>query len=153
MQSGLVNEDYMLDYEVLSDEQMEALVPKLEDGEHQFECIHATAGASKSGNKMLTLEFKTWNNDGLEFTVKDWIVLTPSWAYKLKRYWESVGEPDKYNGRNKLIDFTNKFGVFKIKNEIDDEGNKRPRVKAYIRPEDVKKPEKQHVDFGDTLDF
>src|SRR5260221_9645948 len=104
------NDDYF-DHAILSDEEIESLRKRLLAGEYPFEVIKAEKKLSKSsGNPMIELTLKIWDQEGNEFKQFDWITNSPKMAWKTKHFWESVGLPEKYNTKNLVSDYENKCG-------------------------------------------
>lgn len=122
----------------------------IEDGEYNFETAAAYDHASKSsGKEMLTLELHMYDNNGKMFKVFDYIV--DKTVFKLKDYWECVGDPKMFCGKNELHDFIGLTGRARIKvesREKDGSIYRTARVVEYIKP-----GSKQIEEFDDDIGF
>jgi hypothetical protein len=147
------NQPHFLSYPCLTEEEMEALIPKLDDGRYKFETVNCFETTSKASlNKMAVIDFKTYNKDGIEFIVRDWFPFTNEMAHKIKKFWVCVDRPEMYNGRNCNTDFMYQCGVFDIKNRRDNKGILRPAVHVYVAPQELIKDQKVD-EFGDKIPF
>lgn len=111
----------------------------LKPGTYQFECIEASHQVSKkSGNSMLVLQLKVWDETGKSYLVKDWLVGTKEMAFKTKKFLESIGKDELYKS-GKIDPEIVLFKTGKLKTGIrkDDQGYEYPNVMAYLKPETV----------------
>lgn len=128
------------EYPVLSEDEIKrehddylATLKPLAPGIYEFQVNKALFKiAEKTGNHMIELQLKVWGHDGKEWVVFDWLVATKNMAFKTKHFWESVGKPEKYNGKALPEDFENQFGKVEIANARDQKGVMRAKVKDYV---------------------
>ena len=104
-------------YEPLSEKDLAELRPSLAPGIYSFQVMHAKETKSEAGNPMIILTLKIWDKNGREFRALDYLVSHPSMVFKIKHFWEAVGEPQSYNGENEDYHFISKCGNVKTKNE------------------------------------
>ena len=85
----------------------------LPDGEYDFEVIAAKDKLSKSGNTMIELQLKVWDNAGREHIIFDYLLL--SLMYKVKHFCDAVGLIESYKaGLIKDHECVAKIGKAKI---------------------------------------
>lgn len=70
--------------------------PPLKVGEGDFKIISATPTTSKAGDPMLVVEMKAWDSEGNEGLLRDYILGTEKFAWKLYALCESVNMIDLY---------------------------------------------------------
>lgn len=81
---------------------------------YSFEIIEATDRVSKSGNDMIELKLKVFNNEGSYIFVNDYLL--ESMAYKLKHAADVCGLSDQYLAGSLVgMDFVGKSGTVKLK--------------------------------------
>lgn len=121
-------------WQPLSQDEILAQKRNLDPGEYDFMVTSATLKTSKSGNGMIELILKIWDQAGKEYTCYDWLVAIPSMAYKAKHFWESVGNPEFYEKGSCLeSDFMNTQGKVKTGLQKSEDGQRlNVRVVDYI---------------------
>ena len=102
-----------------------------EPGIYNFEVLEALDKISKSGNEMIELKIKIWDNNGKEKIIYDYLL--EMMKFKLKHFSECVSLEDKYNdgginandcigksGELDLIIYVDKKGRYADKNAVKD---------------------------------
>lgn len=90
-------------------------------GNYSFEIVEATDKVSKSGNDMIELKVKVFNDEGKYILVNDYLL--ESIAYKLKHAADACGLSDSYNsGSLSGMEFVGKCGTLKLKIQKDKDG-------------------------------
>lgn len=134
----------------------------IEEGVYPFEVIEAADKKSKSGNDMIELKLKLWDNLGRERQCFDYLL--EAMAFKLRHFCEAVGLLDKYEaGSLQASDCLSRSGKLEL---VIQEGKQNPNggtypnknsVKDYIKPEGgaVSKPSEEAKDdgFSDDIPF
>lgn len=126
-------QDQYFEHPILDDQQMANL--KIQPGDYQFEVFDAELKQSKSGNMMIELKIRVWDNNGKIHNMFDFLVALESMAYKIKQFWESVGHPDKYKEKNLVTDYVGKCGTCKVspqKNQMN--GSMDNKITSYLKP-------------------
>jgi len=131
----------------------------VEPGEYSFQVIEATDQVAKSGNEMIKLKMKIWDNMGRERLIFDYVL--EAMAFKLRHFADATGLLDKYEaGELRASDCPGRAGKLELGME---EGKPNPNggmyapkntVKDYIKSEGaVAKPADAPKDsFQDDID-
>lgn len=91
------------------------------DTEYSFEVAEAFDKISKSGNEMIELKVKVFNDDGGFRIFNDYLL--DSLAFKIKHFSEATGNFDKYqSGTIAAADCIGKSGRLKLKIQKDKNG-------------------------------
>jgi hypothetical protein len=103
----------------------------IQPGQYPFEVIVATDKVSKSGNEMIELKLKIWDENNKERVVFDYLL--DSMFHKIKHFCEITGLIDKYNsesllashclGKSGYLDLAiqkDKSGIYGDKNSVKD---------------------------------
>jgi Protein of unknown function (DUF669) len=103
----------------------------LPSGTHKVEVIKAEEGSSSNGNPQLELELRAYDGEYQDGTIRDWIVVTPKTAGKVKQILGAFGA-DKLDGQVKFgpEDVMGKKAQIIVRTEPYN-GQERSRVKAY----------------------
>lgn len=126
-------------YEVLTEEEMNQERGILRPGFYPAEIVSAEPKTSKtSGNPMVELKVKVWDDAGRVTTLFDYIVFTRKMAWKIKHFWESAGKPEKYDGAFRCDDAMGLSCFLETALEEGDKGQ-RAKIKDYITEEEYKK--------------
>lgn len=107
------------------------------EGIYSFEIANAENKVSKSGNDMIQLKIKVYDNDGNFRFVDDYLL--ESMAYKLRHAAVVCGLGDKYeSGSLDAFDFVGKTGSLKLTVQKDKKGEYPDKnvVKDYVIPKD-----------------
>lgn len=107
------------------------------EGSYSFEISSAENKTSKSGNDMIQLKIKVYDNDGNFRFVDDYLL--ESMAYKLRHAAFVCDLGDKYEaGDLDAFDFVGKTGNLSLKIQKDKKGEYPDKnvVKDYIAPKD-----------------
>lgn len=107
-------------------------------GVYPFEVKQATAGTSKAGNSMITLQLSVSGKDAAA-TVYDYLVGMQSTFFKVKNFCESVG----------IASLLVKDGVL----DPEDIVGRKGACKLSIEPEQDGYPEKNVVEFYEVRQF
>lgn len=120
-------------FDVLTEEQLEAMKRKLLPGIYTFEVIDASEKVSKSTNKpMIELILKIYDNNGFEFIIYDYLVSDQKSSWKIKDFCESIGKPEIYQtGTINVLSLAGNSGRLATKIERYQERDKA-RVKEYL---------------------
>ena len=124
----------------------------VEEGTYRFEVIEATDKTSKSGNEMIAIKLKIWDNNGKERIVFDW--LTPAMEFKLRHFCVATGllnkyESDELNDR----DCVGKSGVLELViKKAEGTYPSKNAVKDYIHDEE-QQIEVADKKFNDDIPF
>lgn len=111
--------------------------PMLEPGIYNFTVSKAESKRSKSGNPMIELTLKVFDNNGKEFNVFDYLIAMPSMNWKIRHFCDSVGLTKEYEsgkfdeylavGRSGKVDIVfqkgkakDGGGFYKDKNAVED---------------------------------
>lgn len=125
-------QDDIFSFEALSDQEIMQERGILPEGIYNFQVIKAEKRISSAGNPMLELKLKVWDANGKTYTVRDFLVATRKMAWKIKHFWESVGQPEKYNGQFTISDCLNVCGLFRCVVEKDSNGYDQAKVQDYV---------------------
>ncbi len=102
----------------MNDEEIEKAneFPMLEDGIYNFEVIKSTKKTSRSGNPMAELQTRTWNKDGKEFLIYDFLVFSNVGLCikKVKHFCDTTGLQEEYKAGNMREDLVGLSGKFEI---------------------------------------
>lgn len=103
----------------------------LPSGTHRVEVIKAEEGSSSNGNPQLELELRAYEGEYQDGTIRDWIVVTPKTAGKVKQILGAFGA-DKLDGQVNFgpEDVMGKKAQIIVRTEPYN-GQERSRVKAY----------------------
>lgn len=130
----------VFEYPVLTEEEIQAENEEfiasrkpLAPGIYDFQVTNAGYETSNNGHAQIVLQVKVWGHDGKEYSLRDWLVATKNMAFKTKHFWESVGQPDKYNGKAMVEDFENQSGKCEIINKKDKNGKLWANIKDYVQ--------------------
>ncbi len=85
-------------YEPLTEQECtkERGYPLLDDGVYDFEVMTANYRTSSTGNPMIELKLKVWDQAGKEYFVFDYLVATSKMMWKTKHFCDSVGLSKEY---------------------------------------------------------
>lgn len=88
-------------YDPLTEEevQKERQFALLEPGTYDFTVTKATFSKSQKGNPMIELQLLTWDNEGKERVVFDYLVSTAGMNWKIRHFCEAVGLKAEYEAR------------------------------------------------------
>lgn len=140
----MYQDDDVIMYEPLSDEEIKAERGVLQPGVYDFEVMEATKKTSKSNYPMIELKLKVWGDDGRIYSMFDWLLPTHrKMAWKIKHFWESVGQAANYNGQLSAKELIGKTGKVRTKIEQDNKGYDQARVEDYANEADKKLHEAQ----------
>jgi len=127
-------------------------------GTYDFVVVESLEMISKSGNEMIKLQLKIWDESGQEKTIHDFLL--EAMAFKLRHFCEATGLLSKYEeGAFNAEDCLGKSGKVEI---IIQEGNFKPdgskyadknSVKDYIKNPGDAKPEPSKESFQDDNDI
>jgi len=120
-------------------------------GRYPYEVYKAEDTVSKkTGNEMIKLHIKFWDNKGKVHNVFDYLL--SSMMFKLIHFAETTGLGDKYKSGNlEASDCIGKAGICEIViQQADDKFPMRNAVKDYVADAGIKKPEKVEEDFVDS---
>lgn len=136
-------------FPVLTDDQINESRGILKPGIYRFQCINAKEAISKNGNSMIVLDIKAFDENGKPHQITDYLVSTEKMSYKIKHFFNSIGNPEKYNyGNATTIDFLNKTGFIKTGIEISPDGFQKAKIIDYIvksDPKIIQTQEKQYL--------
>lgn len=124
------------EHPILNDQQMADL--KIKPGEYPMEVFEAKSMVASTGNKMLMLKMKVFDDNGRTHTMTDFLVAVETMAYKIKHFWESVGFPDRYNHKNKSTDYTGRKGYVSVKPQKNKHGLLENKIVDYILNKETK---------------
>jgi uncharacterized protein DUF669 len=68
----------------------------LDPGIYNFQVMEANYKTSKTGNPMIELKLKVWDNAGKEFTVMDYLVGTKNMTWKTLHFCDAVSLANEY---------------------------------------------------------
>ena len=135
-----------------SEEELSNLIPH--KSVCNFQVISTDDKPSKTGNEMITLQLKVWDDKGREHILTDHLVFSDRALFKVKHFCESVGIAEQYNaGQLEAFHCQDKSGKAHIIIEKDASGQypDKNKIKDYV-PESAKtvapKP-----DFDDDIPF
>lgn len=142
------------EYPTLSEDQILLQQSILEEGEHDFVVIKAEKKNSKSsGNPMIELQLKVTGQNGRKHVLFDWFTCSEKMAYKVKHFWESVGSPENYSGRNSVSDFIGREGRLETGTRKNDNGKSQAVVKDYIPEKNLETKKNLDDELDDGLPF
>lgn len=126
------------DYEPMTDEECEKerQYQMVEPGIYDFQVIFAESRISKSGNSMIELKLKIYNNNGIEYIIIDYLLGTRNMGWKTKHFCDSVGLSEEYNKKefNEIL-CLNKCGKANI---IIKKGNQKEDGTFYKDKNEIK---------------
>lgn len=124
----------MFAYTPLTNEQIEQNRKTVEPGDVYFEVISATEKTSKENKiPMIELQLKLTDKHGTSGVIRDYLLATPSCAWKLKSFCESINEENLYSSGNLSAESVRfKHGNVKIK-KVFDNGFYRLKVVNYLK--------------------
>lgn len=104
----------------------------LPPGNYEVEVTEALEGKSSSDNPQLELELTAISGEHKDGSIRDWIVVIPTTAGKVKQILGAFGVGDNLDGTVKFeaSDLMGKRARIVVRNETYD-GKERTRVKAY----------------------
>lgn len=85
-----------MNFQPLTDDQINQLQQRLAPGEATFSVTEAHQGLSSKGSPMISLMLNMWDKNGTNQPVKAWLVITPAMMWKLKHFCEAVKKPEWY---------------------------------------------------------
>lgn len=101
-------------------------------GHHDIEVASAAEGQSTGGHPQLELELTATGGEYEGGRIRDWVVVIPSTAGKVKQVLEAFGvEVPNSSVRFGASDLNGKRARILVREEPDQEGKLRARVKAY----------------------
>lgn len=65
-------------------------------GDYEGVLVDVLDGASRAGDPMYTLTIECYNSNGQTVRIKEYIVQTPQWVWKLKKWAQAVGQEDTF---------------------------------------------------------
>lgn len=140
-------------FKPLSDKELQAL-NLIEAGTYDFEVLEAKDRQSKSGNEMIELKLKIWDNNGHERFVYDYLL--ESMSYKLKHFCECTGLLQKYeDGELRDVHCVGKSGKLDLiiqKDKTGQYGDKNS-VKNYIVASAAQPVANHHPELNDDIPF
>lgn len=119
----------------------------IEAGTYPFEVLEAEDTKSKSGNEMIKVKLRIWDNMGRERMVFDYLL--EAMAFKLRHFCDATGLLDKYEaGSLQASDLLSRNGKLELEVEVgkakpDGSGNypDKNRVGDYVKSDGaVSKP-------------
>lgn len=144
----------IFEYPVLSEEEIDAQNEILKPGIYDFEVLKVSLKVSKtSGQPMLELNLRIWDENGRTYSLLDWFTTSPKMAFKIKHFWESVGEPEKYNGSSRPQDFIGKTGKVITKIRKNNENKDQPNIYDYFVDKNRTNKSESKLDFDDEIPF
>jgi len=112
----------------------------LAEGDADFEVLKAEDATSKSGNEMIQLLLKVWDNQGQQGNVFDYLL--PKLAWKIKQFCLATGIPlEKFkSGELSASDCLGKTGKAFIKTQKDKTGQYADKtvIAGYAELEEAK---------------
>lgn len=106
-------------------------------GNYDFEVTYAEEKQSKTGNDMIELKVRIYDNEGQGRTIFDYLVSTDGSAYKIRHFAYSIGMGDDYERgelrADKLIGATGKAKVF-IKKDKSGQYPDKNAIADYLPP-------------------
>lgn len=143
-------------WSIKTDDEYQATLVPLVEGDYDFEVTKVEEKESKAGNYMVALQLKVYMSNGQTVICKDWIVDIDSQFYKRKSFWSSVGYPQHLNALAEY--YSNRSGKAHFKVEEFEGANgpsKQLRVGYYIaQPSSLDgMPVKTLDEFEDDIDF
>lgn len=106
-----MNDDFF-EHPILDEQQMADL--KIQPGEYPFTVIESKLKISQSGNSMILLKMQVFDARGKAHIMTDFLIALDIMSYKIKHFWESVGEPERYKTKNRVSDYENKSGYCRV---------------------------------------
>lgn len=116
----------------------EELNPLLQPGVYDYEVVKATDEISQSQNEQIKLTLRTWDNQGKEIIVFDYLL--EAMHYKIKHFCYGCGLSNLYEtGKLTAQDCIGRVGKFVIKIDKDKSGQYKDKnaVKDYIAESDL----------------
>ncbi|HLX54436.1 MAG TPA: hypothetical protein VKR58_10865 [Aquella sp.] len=94
---SLASQSFNFKYEPFTEEKAEKSRYTLMDaGQYFFEVKFVEAQVSSKGNPMLKLTLAVWDNEGISHNIIDYLVSTPTMAWKIRHFCEAVGLIKEY---------------------------------------------------------
>jgi|SRR6185503_2271199 len=85
----------------------------VEPGEYSFQVIEALDQVAKSGNEMIKLKMKIWDNMGRERLIFDYVL--EAMAFKLRHFCDATGLTEKYeSGELRASDCPGRAGKLEL---------------------------------------
>lgn len=135
----------------------------LPDGTYRFLVRDVNEKVSNAGNHMLEVSLSIYDVNKKEYNLKDYLIMTDKWSFKLRHFCEAVGLLAQYEKGS--INITNcimrrgflELGIQKRKPKPDGSGNYPDRnyVKDYNKPDHIgqKKPVADNILIDDDIPF
>lgn len=124
-------------FEVLSDVQLEEL-KCLPAGIWDFEVIHAEERERDAGGEMTILQLLVDVKPGISHVVFCYLIPSSRFAFLIKHFWDSVGNPEKYeSGDIPASEYIGKKGRMKTKVGKNKEGDAQAQVVDFIKKDDL----------------
>ncbi|WP_423063874.1 hypothetical protein [Candidiatus Paracoxiella cheracis] len=131
-----------MQHRVYTEEELDDLKRKLEEGPATFLVKEVSEEVSGAGNEMFKLTLEVTDATGAVGFVTDYLVPDSKVAYKLKHFWDAVGEPEVYErGETYAANYDNKKGRCELawQKSKNPDYKDRMGVKDYIAGDTVKK--------------
>ena len=139
-----------MQFEPLSDDDMDKMNPQFQPGLTTFKVIEATEKVSKQGNPMIEMTLQCKDASGIKRRMYDRIMALPKMMWKLKHFCEAAGMPEKYESKNiSADDCVEKTGVCMTQNQKQEDGTLKIVVKDYIEMD----PDHMPKEFNDEIPF
>ena len=136
-----------MQFQPLSENEIDNLgVSRLEPGLADFEVVNASEKVSKTGNAMIELQLRVWDNKGKEGSIYDYLVSTDKAMWKIYLFCKSINAKEEYEKGNITPDFTiGKTGhcVLKLEKSKDEQYKDRIKINEYLSTEDALKMKEQ----------
>jgi hypothetical protein len=116
----------MFKWPVLTQDEILEQQKPIEPGDYKFRVDAAQFGiSSKTRNPQIALTLTILGPNGKEPTCFDYLIGTSEMAWKTKKFWQSVGNPEMYeSGECSEQDFIGKCGIAKIRLVKSEDGEK-----------------------------
>ncbi|WP_423063745.1 hypothetical protein [Candidiatus Paracoxiella cheracis] len=124
-----------MQHRVYTEEELDDLKRKLEEGPATFLVKEVSEEVSGAGNEMFKLKLEVTDATGAVGFVTDYLVPDSRVAYKLKHFWDAVGEPEVYErGETYAANYDNKKGHCELEWQKSKNPNYKDRIgiKDYI---------------------
>ena len=113
----------------VKEEEMESNFKPLAPGYYNFEVKDAEETVSKSGNEMIKLTLKVWDNKGKEYTLYDYLLSSANMMWKLKHFCDSCELAEIYEN-GELTDSACIGKCGKVETDIEKQEGYGPRAKV-----------------------
>lgn len=127
----------------------------LPKGIYNYEVVSAEDALSKSGNEMIKLGLKVWDNQGKVHIIYDYLL--EAMPFKLRHFAEYAGIIDKYNlGNFEAADCLHRGGQLElVVQEAKENFPMKNSVKDYVKTDKSVKvaPEINTAEFDDQIPF